>query len=155
MREALTADGRSRLERLVGRARERLEQDLAVQASGRFGIDSDGSIADEMDLRLDRGGLTDRREIVEVVRFLESEGRSPAEAVARLIREAVFTHLNRLVAIRIAEELDILPPSLAEGERSQGYLEVRELAPLLASDDTNGYWAYLRLCGGRAGRRRS
>ena len=147
MSEALTAGGRSRLERLVGRARERLEQDLAVQASGRFGIDSDGSIADEMDLRLDRGGLTDRREIVEVVRFLESEGRSPAEAVARLIREAVFTHLNRLVAIRIAEALDILPPSLAEGERSQGYLEVRELAPLLASDDTNGYWAYLRLCG--------
>ena len=147
MSEALTADGRSRLERLVGRARERLEQDLAVQASGRFGIDSDGSIADETDLRLDRGGLTDRREIVEVVRFLESEGRSPPEAVARLIREAVFTHLNRLVAIRIAEELGVLPPSLAEGERSQGYLEVRELAPLLASDETNGYWAYLKLCG--------
>ncbi len=147
MSEALTADGRGRLERLVGRARERLEQDLAVRASGQFGIDSNGSIADETDLRLDRGGLTERREIVEVVRFLESEGRSPAEAVARLIREAVFTHLNRLVAIRIAEELDILPPSLAEGERSQGYLEVRELAPLLASDDTNGYWAYLRLCG--------
>ena len=147
MSEALTADGRSRLERLVGSARERLEQDLAVQASGRFGIDSDGSIADETDLRLDLGGLTDRREVVEVVRFLESEGRSPAEAVARLIREAVFTHLNRLVAIRIAEELDVLPPSLAEGERSQGYLDVRELAPLLASDDTNGYWSYLRLCG--------
>ena len=147
MSEALTADGRSRLERLVGQARERLEQDLAVRASGQFGIDSDGSIADETDLRLDRSGLTDRREIVEVVHFLESEGRSPAEAVARLIREAVFTHLNRLVAIRIAEELDILPPSLAEGERSQGYLDVRELAPLLASDDTNGYWAYLRLCG--------
>lgn len=147
MSEALTADGRSRLERLIGQARERLEQDLAVRASGQFGIDSDGSIADETDLRLDRGGLTDRREIVEVVHFLESEGRSPAEAVARLIREAVFTHLNRLVAIRIAEELDILPPSLAEGEQSQGYLDVRELAPLLASDDTNGYWAYLRLCG--------
>ncbi|MCY4424525.1 MAG: BREX-1 system adenine-specific DNA-methyltransferase PglX [Acidimicrobiaceae bacterium] len=147
MSEALTADGRSRLERLVGRARERLDQDLAIQASGRFGIDSDGSIADETDLRLDLGGLTDRREIVDVVRFLESEGRSPAEAVARLIREAVFTHLNRLVAIRIAEELGILPPSLAEGERSQGYLEVRELAPLLASDDTNGYWSYLMLCG--------
>jgi len=147
MSEALTADGRSRLERLIGQARERLEQDLAVRASGQFGIDSDGSIADETDLRLDRGGLTDRREIVEVVHFLGSEGRSPAEAVARLIREAVFTHLNRLVAIRIAEELDILPPSLAEGEQSQGYLDVRELAPLLASDDTNGYWAYLRLCG--------
>lgn len=143
----LTAEGRGGLERLVGRARARLEEDLAAQASGRFGIDVDGSVADEKELRLDRAGLADRREVVEVVRFLESEGRSSAEAVVRLIREAVFTHLNRLVAIRIAEALGMLPPSLAEGERSQGYLDVRELAPLLANDDTNGYWAYLGLCG--------
>ena len=147
MSEALTAEDRSSLERLIGRARARLQDDLAAQASGRFGIDADGSVADETELRLDRGGLTDRREVVEVVDHLKSEGCSPAEAVARLIREAVFTHLNRLVAIRIAEALGILPPSLAEGERSQGYLDVRELAPLLANDDTNGYWTYLRLCG--------
>ena len=143
----LTAEGRASLERLIGRARAGLEEDLAAQASGRFGIDADGSIADENELRLDRAGLADRREVVEVVRFLESEGRSSAEAVARLVREAVFTHLNRLVAIRIAEALGMLPASLADGERSQGYLDVRELAPLLANDDTNGYWAYLRLCG--------
>lgn len=143
----LDADGRNRLERLLAQARLRLQDDLAAQASGQFGIDADGTIADETDLHLDHSQLIDRREVVEIVAFLRSEGNSPTEAVTRLLREAVFTHLNRFVAIRIAETLEMLPPSLADAERSQGFLDARELAPLLAADHTNGYWAYLRLCG--------
>ncbi|MCZ7537838.1 MAG: hypothetical protein M5T61_19210 [Acidimicrobiia bacterium] len=147
MTDALTAEQRTKLERLVGRARTLLEDDLAAQAAGRYGIDTDGTIADEVTLRLDPSGLAERREIVEVVEHLRSEGDAPPEAVARLIREAVFTHLNRLVAIRIAEALGLLPESLARGDRSQGYRDVKELAPLLAADETNGYWTYLQLCG--------
>ena len=147
MTEALAADQRTRLERLISRARTILEDSLTAQASGRFGIDPDGTVADEATLRLDPSGLADRREIVEVVEHLRSEGNSTREAVARLVREAGFTHLNRLVAIRIAEALGILPESLAQGDRSQGYRDVQELAPLLATDETNGYWTYLRLCG--------
>ena len=138
---------RGRLERLVGRARTLLETDLAAQAAGRFGIDANGSLADEASLRLDRGGLADRHEIVSVVEHLRSEGNSPPQAVTRLLREATFTHLNRLVAIRIAEDLGLLPPSLANGDRSQGYLDVAELAPLLATTGTDGYWTYLAMCG--------
>lgn len=147
MTDALTADQRSKLGRLIGRCRVLLEDDLATQAAGRFGIDSDGAIAAEESLRLDPGGLAARREIVEVVEHLRSEGDSAPDAVARLLREAVFTHLNRLVAIRIAEALDLLPESLARGDRSQGYRNIRELAPLLATDETIGYWTYLQLCG--------
>ena len=147
MTEALTASQRSKLERLIGRGRALLEDDLATQAAGRFGIDSDGAIGAEATLRLDPSGLTDRWEIVEVVEHLRSEGESAPDAVARLLREVVFTHLNRLVAIRIAEALELLPPSLAQGDRSQGYRDVRELVPLLAADETNGYWTYLQLCG--------
>ena len=147
MTDALTAGQRSKLERIIGRGRALLENDLAAQAAGRFGIDSDGRVAEEETLRLDPSGLAARREIVEVVDYLRSEGDSAPDAVARLLREAVFTHLNRLVAIRIAEALKMLPPSLAQGDRSQGYRDVRELAPLLATDDTNGYWTYLQLCG--------
>ncbi|MCY3952778.1 MAG: hypothetical protein OXG69_09555 [bacterium] len=138
---------RGRLERLVGRGRALLETDLAAQAAGRFGIDADGSIAEEASLRLDPSGLAERREIVSVVEHLRSEGASPKAAVGRLLREATFTHLNRLVAVRIAEDLGLLPPSLADGDRSQGYRDVAELAPLLAADDTNDYWAYLKMCG--------
>ena len=147
MTRGLSEGQRSRLERLISRARALLEADLASQESGRFGIDTDGSVADEASLRLDPTGLADRRDLVAVVTHLRSEGDSPREAVARLLREAVFTHLNRLVAIRIAEALGLLPPSLAEGDRSQGYRDVAELAPLLGSDGANGYWTYLTLCG--------
>ena len=90
MSEALTADGRSRLERLVGSARERLEQDLAMQASGRFGIDSDGSSP-----RDDPAARTPGLRPPEIVDVVASEERGARRrAVARLIREAVFTHLN-------------------------------------------------------------
>ena len=147
MTDALTADQRSRLGRLIGHCRALLEEDLASQAAGRFGIDPDGTMAAEETLRLDPGGLAARREIVEVVEHLRSEGDSGPDAVARFLREAVFTHLNRLVAIRIAEALELLPESLARGYRSRGYRNIRELAPLLADDDTNGYWTYLQLCG--------
>ena len=138
---------RGRLERLVGRARALLETDLAAQAAGRFGIDADGSLAAEASLRLDPSGLADRREIVSVVEHLRSEGNSPPQAVARLLRETTFTHLNRLVAIRIAEDLGLLPPSLADGDQSQGYRDVAELAPLLATTGSDGYWTYLTMCG--------
>ncbi len=143
MTDGLSEGQRTKLERLVGRARVLLEADLASQASGKFGIDADGFVADEMSLRLDPSGLADRRDIVAVVTHLRSEGDSPRESIAHLLREAVFTNLNRLVAIRIAEALELLPPSLAEGDRSQGYRDLAELAPLLGS---NGYWTYLTLC---------
>lgn len=147
MTEALDSIQRSRLERLVGRARALLEADLADQAAGRFGIDLDGAIAEEDELHLDPTSLATRRELVDVEVHLKSEGGTGAAAITRLLREAVFTQLNRLIAIRIAEALGLLPPSLADGRRSQGFRDLLELAPLLAGDDTSGYWVYLKLCG--------
>jgi hypothetical protein len=146
MTDALDGGQRDRLERLVVRARTLLEADLAEVAAGRFGIDPDGTVADEDDLRLDPSALVARSELVDVVGHLRSAGDSAPAAVARLLREAVFTHLNRLVAIRIAEMLGILPSSLADGRRSQGFRDLLELAPLLAGDATGGYWIYLQLC---------
>ncbi len=147
MTAALDGTQRTSLERLVTRARRLLEDDLLERASGRFGIDPDGTIADEDALRLDPTALTQRRELVDVVDHLRSEGEDPAGAVGRLLREATFTHLNRFVAIRIAEALGLLPPSLAGGRSSQGFRDILELVPSLAGDDTGGYWTYLSLCG--------
>lgn len=147
MTTALTTEQRTRLESLVSRARRLLEEDLAAQASGRFGIDADGALADPESLRLDTSSLAAWRDLVGVIEHLSAEGESRSSAVARLLREAVFTHLNRLVAIRIAETLGLLPASLAAGRRSQGFLDLCELAPLLRGDDTGGYWTYLQLCG--------
>lgn len=144
---ALDSDQRQALERAIGRARKLLETDLAEQAEGRFGVYESGVVDDEESLRLDPSALADRRELVDVIAHLHDQGESEEEAVVHLIREAAFTHLNRLVAIRIAEALDLLPPSLRNGKASQGFRDVLELAPSLGGDETGGYWTYLRLCG--------
>lgn len=148
MTNALDQVARGALERFVQRSRRLLEDALARQAEGRFGIHAaDGTIEDEDGLHLNPDDLAARRDIVDVLQFIRREERDHAVAVARLIREAAFTHLNRLVAIRIAEALALLPESLANGPASAGYRELLEVAPLLAQDASGGYWRYLQLCG--------
>lgn len=139
----LDASQRTQLERLVNRARATLETDLASQAEGRFGIHSDGTIEEEQDLSDDASGRTTRRELVEIIDHIRTLGESQSDAVARLLREATFTHLNRLLAIRIAEAIDLLPESLANGQQSRGFRDLGEIMPVLAED----YWGYLLLCG--------
>lgn len=148
MSAGLDLPTRTALERFVQRARRILEEDLSREAEGRFGIHvADGEIEDEDGLHLDPTGLAARRDVVEILTFLRREEGSGREAVARLVREAAFTHLNRLVAIRIAEAIDLLPESLAKGPSSSGFREMLEVAPLLARDTSGGYWRYLQLCG--------
>ena len=144
---ALDASQRTRLERLVGEARRTLEQDLAEQAASVFGVYQDGTLQDEAALHLDPASLSARREIVEIVEHLTGGEAVRENAVTRLVREASFTHLNRLVAIRIAEAMELLPESLGGGQASRGFRDVLELAPLLGTDSAHGYWTYLQLCG--------
>src|SRR5262249_52359036 len=77
-----------------------------------------------------------------------ADGASARAAVDRLTREVAFTHLNRLFAIRVADALGILAPSLRNSTESAGFRQwVTDLAPLLATaDDTGGYWTYLSQC---------
>jgi len=134
---------RTQLERLVNRARAVLEDDLGAQLEGRFGIHADGAIEDEQALRDDASDRATRRDLVEIVAHLVALGETKAGAVARLLREAAFTHLNRLLAVRIAEAIGLLPESLATGRQSRGFRELGEIMPILADD----YWGYLLLCG--------
>jgi hypothetical protein len=145
---SLTPDDCARLERAISRARVVLEQDFAATAEGRFGIHASGRVEDEGALRLAPADLDARRELAGAVAHLEASGQKPDEAVARVLREAAFTTLNRLVAIRVAEaeSVGLLLPSLGNGPSSQGFREVLEVCPLLARAPTGGYWSYLRLC---------
>lgn len=139
----LDAAQRAQLERLVTRARAALEADLGAQAEGRFGIHTDGTIESEQALPDDPSDRATRRDLVEIIDHVRSLGESQSDAVARLLREAAFTHLNRLLAIRIAEAIGLLPESLARGRQSRGFKELGEIMPILGED----YWGYLLLCG--------
>ncbi len=143
---SLTEHDRKRLENAVGEARRRLEEDYEAVLEGRYGIHRSGRIEDASRLALPTTEQSARGELVAFVEHLRSDGLGQDQAVARMLREAVFTTLNRLVAIRVAEAIDLLPESLARGRDSRGYREFLEVFPLLAKDATVGYWTFLRLC---------
>jgi hypothetical protein len=144
---SLTVDQRGRLEDAVLAARGLLEADLVAVAAGRYGIDDNGRVVDEDQLQLDPVELADRRELLTVLEYLRLQGSGDDLAVTAMIREAVFTHLNRLLSIRIAEQSGLFPQSLAAGRGSHGFTDLLELAPALIDDDTRGYATYLALCG--------
>ena len=139
----LDAAQRTKLDRLIIRARTLLESDFAAQAEGRFGIHPDGTIEDEAALPDNPTDKITRSDLEQIVAHLRILGEEPASAVSRLLREAAFTHLNRLIAIRIAEAIGLLPESLANGPQSRGFRDLGEIMPMLAGD----YRTYLRLCG--------
>lgn len=146
MTEALDAAQRTSLEKLVLRCRHLLETDLAQELERRYGIHKSGVIEAETSLTLDASALESRRDLESVVVHLRSEGESARGSVERLVREAAFTHLNRLVAVRIAEAIGMLPQTLSGGIEAAGFRDFREMAPLVGSDDWDRYRLFLGLC---------
>ncbi len=142
----MDASQRPRLQKAITQARRILEADFRDVLEARFGIHPSGEVEEEARLRLSATERAGRTELLGVLQHLTATGLRPGEAAARLLREAVFTTLTRLVAVRVAEAVGLLPASLAQGKDSQGYREVLEIFPLLAKDPTAGYWTYLRLC---------
>jgi len=140
-RASLELDERDALNRIVSTLRKLLTRELRRVLEGTFGIKAGlAQPEDESRLSLSPDQLEARRELVEL---WEALGRR----ADLLVREAAFTHTNRLIAVRVAEAIGLLPESLARGRRSSGFRQLLEVAPLLGSDDDAGYWEYLRLCG--------
>lgn len=140
-REPLQEVERSALNRVVGTMRGTLTRELSRVLEGTFGIKAGpGEPEDQSRLSLGPDELEARRELIDL---WHAFGRR----ADLLVREAAFTHTNRLIAIRVAEAIGLLPESLARGRRSSGYRQLLEVAPLLGSDDDAGYWEYLQLCG--------
>ena len=130
MTAALDGAQRTGLSNLIQKARSLLEADLASTLEGDFGIHhSDGRIEEADALSLDASQAAVRIDLLDIVAFLRSEGETEPAAVERLIREAAFTHVNRLVALRVAEGLGILPEAIGRGLASQGFRDFAEIAP--------------------------
>lgn len=139
---------RKALSRLVVSARATLFDDAEKTLRGSYGILPVGTIQPEEGLAPDPALRARRRTLEAVVAHLRADGTSAKGAVERLMREVSFTHFNRLLAIRVADALGVLAPSLRDGTESAGFRQwIGDLAPLLATaDDTGGYWTYLSQC---------
>jgi len=143
---ALSSEQRTLLEKLVQNGRAWLEDDLASTLAGRYGIDPDGRIEAETQLTLTNAEATVRADLVEIVDHLRSDGENQAGSVDRLVREAAFTHLNRLVAVRVAEAIGLVPETIAQGTASGGFRDFSEIAPTIATTEWGRFAAFVGLC---------
>ncbi len=147
MTAALDAAQRTALSHLIQRARSLLELDLASTLEGEFGIHrSDGRIEAAQALSLDASHATVRSDLLDVIAYLCSEGETESAAVERMIREAAFTHVNRLVALRVAEGLGVLPEAIRYGLASQGFRDFAEIAPASAGEEWERFRLFVRIC---------
>ena len=147
MTAALDGAQRTALSNLIQKARSLLETDLALTLEGTFGIHhGDGWIEDAEALSLDASQAAVRTDLLDIVAYLRSEGETELAAVERLIREAAFTHANRLVALRVAEGLGHVPEAIGRGLESQGFRDFAEIAPASANEEWERFRLFVRIC---------
>ncbi|MDY6876088.1 MAG: hypothetical protein SWK90_07815 [Chloroflexota bacterium] len=88
----------------VVQCRRLLEEDLARQLEGTYGIHADGAFEPLEGLaHLDAVGRADRGAIEAAICHEEAVGAGQREAVERYVRESAFTFLNRLAALKLME----------------------------------------------------
>ncbi|HEU4782738.1 MAG TPA: DNA methyltransferase [Ktedonobacterales bacterium] len=113
---------RNSLRLTVIACRKLLEEAAAELLEGQFGIHRDGAV--ESAAQMTHLSESDRLYREQVVRYLEhlaSRSNSPADAVAQLIREVAFTHLNRLSAYKMLERRKLVRETVSRGLNSNGF----------------------------------
>jgi hypothetical protein len=119
---------RSLLRETVEALRPVLEAAVRQALEGGYGVRGDGSVEPEERLgALDEQGLAARRELVAYLRHLQATfhggGAIGRAAVDQLVREVAFTHLNRLVALKMAEHPSrrLIREAVGRGTQSSGF----------------------------------
>ena len=119
-------DTRNALSKMVAICRRLLTEDVTDQLRGRFGMHPDGTILsiDYLDLDEDEQLRAEAlRELLEHFAAGEAvradERRRPA--YDRLVLEISFTALNRLAALRLCEERDLVVECVRQGTASAGF----------------------------------
>jgi len=135
---------RNAIERATQRARQVLEQDFAAQLEGTYDILRTGFGATPGGKSLEGKRAPRYGAIFAAIERKQASGMLPAEAVADYLRDASFTALNRLVALKMLEDRGLVQQCITKGEESSGYAEFVGMAPgipLLA--DGGGYRLYM------------
>lgn len=142
-------DTRNKLGRMVAEARRHLVSD-ATDSLRRLGLQDDGTVVPFSAL----GGLSDaERTASEALRELlthfaaqEPDGSDAVRARSahgRLVREIGFTTLNRLVALRMAEERGLIIESVRHGMAAAGFQLFERIANGGLGSRAQAYRAYL------------
>ncbi len=114
---------RNALRAVITRCRRLLETATQEQLEGSFGIYRGGRVedADQMG-HLSADDLLHRDQIVAHLHHIEAAGFKPGDAVAQLVREVAYTHLNRLCAFKMMERRKVIKDAVSQGLKSNGFM---------------------------------
>ncbi len=123
---------RNKLRNVVTRCRRLLEDSIAQQLQGRFGIyddtKKDGVIIEARMSNLAEEDQAYRQDLIDHFEHIKAFGTRPKDALAQLVREVAFTHLNRLCAYKMMEARDVyvggqkFREAVSRGINSNGFL---------------------------------
>lgn len=140
---------RNLLYNTVVKCRRLLEEDLAKQLEGVYGVHASGKLEPLASLaHLDAVGRADRQAIAAAIAHFEAVGGTRRQALQRYIRESAFTFLNRLAALKLMEHPSraLIQPSLINGNKSKGFTQFSLISPeAMRSQPDGGYRLYLEL----------
>jgi hypothetical protein len=104
---------RNKLRNVVTQCRKLLEEAVSRELQGRFGIhvspkkDEVVIESEERMTNLSDEERAHRKDLMDHYEHIRAFGSKPKDALAQLIREIAFTHLNRLCAYKMMEERDV------------------------------------------------
>jgi hypothetical protein len=119
---------RNKLRNVVTQCRRLLEEAVAQVLQGQFGIHAGGKKGEvqvEEEERLKHLSDEDRaygKDVLDHFEHIQALGYKPGDALAQLVREIAFTHLNRLCAYKMMEARGLIRASVSKGLKSQGFL---------------------------------
>src|SRR5579862_9768863 len=123
---------RNKLRNVVTKCRKLLEEAVSQVLQGQFGISVSGKkddvhVEDESGLKLTAEDQGCRRDLVAHLGHIQALGYKAKDALAQLVREIAFTHLNRLCAYKMMEARAVwiggkpFRESVSRGMKSQGF----------------------------------
>ncbi len=125
---------RNKLRNVVTQCRKLLEDAVAQVLQGQFGIYPTGKkdeVHVEEEARMTHLAEEDRacrRDLLDHFEHIQALGYRPKDALAQLVREVAFTHLNRLCAYKMMEARGVVVnggpfrEAVSRGLKSQGFL---------------------------------
>lgn len=114
---------RNTLRNTVTQCRKLLEEATGALLEGQFGIHGAGTVEDASSMgHLSGEDQRYRGDLLAHLEHIRAAGIKPREAVAQLVREIAFTHLNRLVAFKMMEARGLIREAVSRGMKSQGFL---------------------------------
>jgi hypothetical protein len=113
---------RNTLRLVVTQSRKILEEAIGELLQGRYGIHVSGQVEDAAVMsHLSEEEQQHREQLLVHLEHIRSSGFKPKDAVAQLVREIAFTHLNRLCAYKMMETRHLIRESVSRGMKSNGF----------------------------------